>query len=177
MPIVLTGKLHAHDIEAGRVRPVLTLPLRDRQRCRLAAMLPEGRAVAIMLTRGESMQHGDVLSNDNGDQILIQAAVEDLLEIRAADAFSLMRIVYHLANRHVRAMLKHDAIYIEPDSVLSELALRLGGVVKHVAYAFHPEGGAYSGGHHHHSHDAENLEDVAKGNLGEELSIAAHTRR
>ena len=177
MAILLTTKLQGDDVDSARVRPVLTLSLRDRQRSRLAAMLPEGRAVAVMLARGESMQHGDVLCSESGDQILIEAAVESLFEIKAADSFSLMRIVYHLANRHVRAMLTSSSVFIEPDSVLAEMVVRLGGQVKQVERPFLPEGGAYSGGHHHHNHDTDSLEDAAKGNLGEQLSIAAHASR
>ena len=43
--------------------PVLELTLEDRQRWRLAAMLPNGRAVAVILPRTEHMQHGDVKVN------------------------------------------------------------------------------------------------------------------
>ena len=95
-----------------------------------------------------------------------------------------MRIVYHLANRHVRAMLRADAVYIEPDAVLADMVRHLGGHVEVVQQAFLPEGGAYaaghgSGGHHHHDHHDDPVQathDQAMGNLGEALSIAAHAR-
>ena len=164
--------------------PVLELTLEDRQRSRLAAMLPSGRAVAVILPRGESMQHGDVLTGDTGERILVQAAAEELMLIRARNPFELMRIVYHLANRHVRAMLLPDAALIEPDQVLAELVRRLGGTVEKTHQPFIPEGGAYSGGaaghaHHHHQHPSEcgvELQDEAMGQIGEQLSIAAHAR-
>ncbi len=164
--------------------PVLSLSLEDRQRSRLAAMLPNGRAVAVILARGEQMQHGDVLCGEQGERVLVQAAVQELMQVKAGNMYELMRLVYHLANRHVRAMLKADAVLIEPDAVLAEMVRGLGGSVTLVQEPFIPEGGAYAsghggGGHHHHSHPDEcglEAHDQAMGNLGEELSIAAHAR-
>jgi urease accessory protein len=163
--------------------PVLELTLEDRQRWRLAAMLPNGRAVAVILPRTEHMQHGDVLCGDQGERVVVQAAVEELFCIQASSPFELMRIVYHLANRHVRAMLSTEAVWIQPDPVLADMVRRLGGTVTVVQQAFIPEGGAYAagqgGGHHHHQHANEcgvEEHDQAMGNLGEELSIAAHAR-
>jgi len=169
---------------ADELVPVLELTLEDRQRSRLAAMLPNGRAVAVILPRRESMQHGDVLTGETGERVLVQAAAEELMLIRAHNPFELMRIVYHLANRHVRAMLLPDAALIEPDPVLAELVRRLGGTVEKTLQPFIPEGGAYSGGasghaHHHHQHPSEcgvELQDEAMGQIGEQLSIAAHAR-
>ena len=184
MAITLTIKRFADDPavlqETGvwpQPWPVLSLSLEDRQRSRLAAMLPNGRAVAVLLPRGEQMQHGDV-------RVLVQAAVQELMQIQATSMYELMRLVYHLANRHVRAMLKVDAVLIEPDPVLAEMVRGLGGAVTLVQEPFIPEGGAYAsrqggGGHHHHSHPDEcglEAHDQAMGNLGEELSIAAHAR-
>jgi len=169
--------------------PVLSLTWAERQRSRLAAMLPNGKAVAVVLARGEQMHHGDLLCGDAGERLWVQAAEEELYKITAHDAFELMRIVYHLANRHVKAMLSSQAAYIEPDAVLADMVRGLGGHVEVVQQAFHPEGGAYAGahvhgahcdhgGHHHHGEEpALAAEDRALGNLGEQLSIAAHARK
>ena len=163
--------------------PVLELKLEDRQRWRLAAMLPNGRAAAVILPRTEHMQHGDVLCGDQGERVVVQAAVEELFCIQANNPIELMRIVYHLANRHVRAMLSTEAVWIQPDPVLADMVRRLGGSVTVVQQAFIPEGGAYAagqgGGHQHHHHASEcgvEEHDQAMGNLGEELSIAAPAR-
>ena len=187
MAILLTTRIPAqaddHLKTFGEHLPVLELTLEDRQRSRLAAMLPNGRAVAVILPRGESMHHGDVLTGETGERVLVQAAAESLMMIRANNPFELMRIVYHLANRHVRAMLSTEAVWIQPDPVLADMVRRLGGTVTVVQQAFIPEGGAYAagqgGGHHHHHHATEcgvEEHDQAMGNLGEELSIAAHAR-
>lgn len=188
MAILLTTRIPAQaDVSSHAFDEhllVLELTLEDRQRSRLAALLPNGRAVAVMLPRGESMQHGDILTGETGERVLVQAAAEALLLIRANNPFELMRIVYHLANRHVRAMLLPDAALIEPDQVLAELVRRLGGTVEKTHQPFIPEGGAYAGGagghaHHHHQHPSEcgvELQDEAMGQIGEQLSIAAHAR-
>jgi urease accessory protein len=186
MAIMLTTRIPAKTQADASVEslPVLELTLEDRQRSRLAAMLPSGRAVAVILPRGETMQHGDVLTGETGEQVLVQAAAEALMLIRAHNSFELMRIVYHLANRHVRAMLLPDAALIEPDPVLADLVRRLGGTVENTRQPFLPEGGAYSGdagAHHHHSHQHSSecgveLQDEAMGKIGEQLSIAAHAR-
>jgi urease accessory protein len=188
MAILLTMRIPAQadapSYTFGEPLPVLELTLEDRQRSRLAAMLPNGRAVAVMLSRGESMQHGDILTGETGERVLVQAAAEALMLIRENNPFELMRIVYHLANRHVRAMLLPDAALIEPDQVLAELVRRLGGTIEKTHQPFIPEGGAYAGGagghaHHHHQHPSEcgvELQDEAMGQIGEQLSIAAHAR-
>ena len=191
MAITLTTKRSGHDPSLTQEPaawpqpwPILSLSLEDRQRSRLAAMLPNGRAVAVILARGEQMQHGDVLCGEQGERVLVQAAVQELMQIQAADTYELMRLVYHLANRHVRAMLKPNAVLIEPDAVLADMVRGLGGSVTLVQEPFIPEGGAYAnghggGGHHHHAHPDEcglEAHDQAMGNLGEELSIAAHAR-
>ena len=191
MAITLTTKRPGHDPLLTQESaawpqpwPVLSLSLEDRQRSRLAAMLPNGRAVAVILARGEQMQHGDVLCGEQGERVLVQAAVQELMQVQAANMYELMRLVYHLANRHVRAMLKPNAVLIEPDAVLADMVRGLGGSVTLVQEPFLPEGGAYAaghggGGHHHHAHPDEcglEAHDQAMGNLGEELSIAAHAR-
>ena len=191
MAITLTTKRSGHDPSLTQEPaawpqpwPILSLSLEDRQRSRLAAMLPNGRAVAVILARGEQMQHGDVLCGEQGERVLVQAAVQELMQIQATNSYELMRLVYHLANRHVRAMLKPNAVLIEPDAVLADMVRGLGGSVTLVQQPFIPEGGAYAnghggGGHHHHAHPDEcglEAHDQAMGNLGEELSIAAHAR-
>lgn len=154
----------------------LYLTHHERQRHRLAAMLPSGQAVAIVLERGQHLMPGDVLLSSTGQALRIRAQPEPLMKITANTRLAFVRIVYHLANRHVRAMIEQATIYIEPDSVLAEMVKQLGGQVDNVNCVFEPEAGAYAGGHHHHqSDDAQtSREDHDMGRVGEMLSIAAH---
>ncbi len=173
MAILFEQKLVTEDEQRFEGEEVLPLSCSYRQRSRLAAMLPSGRAVAIVLPRGDVMNPGDVLLSTCGQRLRIQAQPESLLRISAPNAFELMRVTYHLANRHVKAMLTPEAIYIEPDAVLQQMVQFLGASVKPVIQPFLPEAGAYSPGHRHHHGEAVALDDEM-GQVGEALSIAAH---
>ena len=183
MPTLYDKKLsdpQAADIaKTGSAAQTLSLTYGERQRNRLAVMLPTGQAAAIVLPRGQFLQVGDVLASSDGELLCIEAQPETLLCARAQSRLGMLRLVYHLANRHVRAMLTEDAVYIEPDPVLADLMVQLGATVQTVSMAFEPEGGAYSGGHHHHHHgsmdDGDTTDtDAAMGKIGEMLSMAAH---
>ena len=153
----------------------------ERQRCRIAVMLDDGRPAAILLPRGETLRDGDRLTSDCGQQLRVRADPEELLQITAGQHLDLIRLVYHLANRHVRAMLTKDAIYIEPDPVLAAMVRHLGGQVDLVQKPFEPERGAYHGSSDQHSHGHSHAEldatDFELGSVGEELSRLAHARR
>ncbi|MGH6643925.1 MAG: urease accessory protein UreE, partial [Bradyrhizobium sp.] len=52
----------------------LSLVHDDRVKSRLASMLPNGTAVAILLPRGTILRDGSVLVGDNGGLAIIEAA-------------------------------------------------------------------------------------------------------
>ena len=173
MAVLFEQKLAGSDDHPFEGEEVLSLSCSDRQRSRLAAMLPSGHAVAIILPRGEVMNPGDVLVSACGQRLRIEAQPEALLRVSTQSAFDLMRVTYHLANRHVRAMLTPNAIYIEPDAVLQQMVRLLGASVTIVNKPFLPEAGAYSSGHRHHHGEVVALDDEM-GQVGEALSIQAH---
>ena len=91
------------------------------------------------------------------------AAPEPLAEIRAADALALMRVAWHLGNRHLPTEMTPKALRIRRDPVIEDMAKGLGARVIPVEAPFNPEGGAYvqaeshghEHGHHGHEHDHE----------------------
>lgn len=182
MPIQLTQNLG----QSPDLKPNATVRLswQERQRARLAVVLNTGESAAILLPRGEPMRDGDLLVSQDGFYVAVENAAEDLFEITAANSIALMRLIYHIANRHTPAMLAEHAIWIEPDPVLADLVKHLGGSVESVHRPFQPELGAYHGAslHHHeghsssHSHGELDDEDRRFGNIGEALSRAAHAR-
>ena len=82
------------------------------------------------------------------------AAPESLLEIRSPAPVVLLMAAYHLGNRHVRMEISADSLWIAYDHVLAEMVASLGVTINKVERPFHPERGAYGGGHHH-SHGQE----------------------
>jgi len=172
----------------------------ERQKSRLVATTSQNAFVAIVLPRGETLHHGDLLTTEDSAHVIgVLAQEEPLLKITAANSLALMKLVYHLANRHVKIMITADMIFIEPDPILQRMVVNLGGTVSLVRQAFNPEGGAYvhssthnsehsgkhSHGHdqdHHHSHGGHGghdlePEDFAHGAIGEALSKLAHARK
>ena len=82
----------------------------------------------------------------------VTAAAEPLLQVTAATPRDLLRLAWHLGNRHLPAQIEPERILIRPDHVIADMLAGLGAVVKDVSEPFDPEGGAYSG-HDHSSHD------------------------
>ena len=101
------------------------------------------------------LRDGDGLKLDNGGIIRVRAQPEPLMEIHAHDDSDLIRIAWHLGNRHLPVQLLGDRIRIRADHVIGEMVEGLGGHVETIDAPFDPEAGAYAttGGHHHHHDD------------------------
>ena len=79
------------------------------------------------------------------------AAPQRLLEVRADSPEHLVRVAYHIGNRHAPAEVAADALYIEHDHVLAEMVRAQGCTATPVMRPFQPERGAYEheGSHTH----------------------------
>jgi urease accessory protein len=73
----------------------------------------------------------------------VEASPEELVEVTAADAGALVRLAWHIGNRHLPAQLEKDRILIRDDAVIVKMLLGLGATVRPVLAAFTPEAGAY----------------------------------
>lgn len=159
----------------------LVLTHEERARSRLALMADDGVALGLRLPRGTVLRDGDWLSTEDGQTARVVAAIQPLARVSADSPLALLRVVYHLANRHVPAQLREGEVLVERDPVLEHMLAHLGAQVMHVEAAFEPEPGAYEGhahaphshGHHHHADEV----DEVSATVGEALSIAAHERR
>lgn len=150
----------------------LELGYDERVKSRLAAVCKDGTAVAIILPRGSVMRDGALLGADDGAIVRVVAAPQPLARITADSTLTLLRAVYHLANRHVPARLAADHALIEADPVLERMLQSLGARIEHIHAPFDPEPGAYGGGHSH----GDAVEQTSA-TLGEQLSIEAHRDR
>jgi urease accessory protein len=122
----------------------MRLVLTYEQRCK--SRLRVGDA-AFVLPRGVVRKAGERITSTDGRAFEVACADEKLLHIESAD---LVRVAYHLGNRHVPVQVNASFLRIAEDHVLEELVKKLGAKVSRVEAPFEPESGAYAGGHHVH---------------------------
>ncbi len=114
-----------------------------------------GVAFLLDLDSALALRGGDALVLEDGRLIEIVAAPEPLLEIRGRDAAHLLRLAWHLGNRHLPTQVTARGLRIRRDHVIAEMAAGLGARVIEIEAPFDPEGGAYDAArpHDHHAHD------------------------
>lgn len=146
-------------VRQDRVVDTLTLDHDDRNRRRLALKADGGLGILLDLDKATSLGDGDAVKLEDGRLVLVKAAPQSLLEIRAENPLRLMRVAWHIGNRHTPAEITADAIYIENDHVLAEMVRGQGCAMSAVTRPFQPERGAYDHDHancdhpdHHHGH-------------------------
>jgi urease accessory protein len=131
----------------------LTLDFDARHRRRIRLTTDQGEEVLLDLPKAVAMADGDGLQLEDRRWLQVQAAAELILEVRHKDPDQLMRIVWHLGNRHLPTEIRKEALRIRPDHVIEDMLHGFGAEVLKVRAPFQPEGGAYGGHGHHHHHD------------------------
>ena len=150
--------MRAHQvISAGAWNPassvdVLAIDYDRRHRRRITLRTEAGHDLLLDLPQAARLRHGDGLLLDDGGIVLVQARPEPLLDIHAHDAAALVRIAWHLGNRHLPVQLLGAHLRIRRDHVSADMVRALGGHVAEIEAPFDPEGGAYAGGHSHAHH-------------------------
>ena len=131
------------------------LPHDERHLRRKVLSLAGGGKLLVELPEPVALAAGDRLMLEDGRQVEIVAAPEELLEARARDAVHLAEFAWHIGNRHLPVQIEAGRMLVLRDHVIEDLLKGLGATVRHVVEAFKPLPGAHSGhGHdHHHDHD------------------------
>jgi urease accessory protein len=108
-----------------------------------------GEHFIVDLAQTTSLDNGDALELDTGVLVQITAGVEELYRISGPD---LVRLAWHVGNRHTPCQINSDHLLIQADPVIGHMLEHLGAVVEPLTAPFTPEGGAYGHGRTH-SHD------------------------
>ena len=124
----------------------ITLDHEDRCRRRRVMTADGGTQFLLDLPRPVTLADGDGLALDDGRVVGVRAAPEPLVEIRAATAQELVKLAWHIGNRHVPAQVLDGCLRVRADHVIIDMLRRLGADVRPVTAAFDPEGGAYAHG-------------------------------
>jgi urease accessory protein len=125
----------------------VTLAYLDRHRRRIRLVADSGETFLLDLARARHLADGDALELEEGGFIRVRAAPEPVLEIAGEDAVLLLRIAWHLGNRHLPVQVTTEGLRIRADPVVAEMVAGLGGRLRAADAAFDPEAGAYATHH------------------------------
>ena len=131
----------------------VVLDFDDRHRRRMAMTGTRGLEFLLDLENAVALRGGDALVLEDGRLIEVVAAAEPLLEIKGSDPHHLIRVAWHLGNRHLPTQLMPKALRIRRDHVIEAMVKGLGARVIEIEAPFDPEGGAYATGAHDHPHE------------------------
>ena len=120
----------------------------DRHRRRIRLKGEGGTDFLLDLDEAVALRDGDGIVLDDGAMVLVAGQAEPLLELRAPTPFDMVRLAWHLGNRHTDLQIEGNKIFIRHDHVLEDMAGRLGATVTPVEAPFDPEAAG-----HHHEHD------------------------
>ena len=89
----------------------------------------ERRRSRVFLERGEILRDGDLLAAEDGRVVRVRAQSEAVVDILCDTTRQLVRVAYHLGNRHVPLQIGDGWLRIADDAVLGKMAEGLGAVV------------------------------------------------
>jgi urease accessory protein len=168
-------------VKADKVADTVTLDHEGRNRRRVALRGDGGLDFLLDIDRATALNDGDAVRLEDGRLIQVRAAPQRLLEVRAENPLRLLRVAYHVGNRHAPAEITADAVYVEEDHVLAEMVRGQGCTATAVMRPFQPERGAYEHecghdhGHHHDHHHHDHGHAHAHAHAHAEAHAHAHS--
>jgi urease accessory protein len=123
----------------------------DRVRRRIVLTTEKGAKLLLDFPEPLMLRDGDGLVLDDGSMVVVAGEKEALVEISAKAPLDLLRLAWHIGNRHTDAQFTDKAFRIRRDHVLEAMVKGLGAVTKEIEAPFEPEPAAPQG--HHHKHD------------------------
>ncbi|KIZ46559.1 MULTISPECIES: urease accessory protein UreE [Rhodopseudomonas] len=131
----------------------------DRHRRRMAMTGTRGLDFLLDLETALALRGGDALVLEDGRLVEVVAAPEPLLEIRGSDPQHLVRLAWHLGNRHLPTQVIGKGLRIRRDHVIAAMLTGLGARLIEIEAPFDPEGGAYAPAAAQHDHAAHAQHD------------------
>ena len=134
---------------AGLAEDSVRLKSDDRFRRRKRYVTTKGREFLLDLPAPRLLRDGDGLVLFSGKVVAVEAEEEDLLEVASRDAADLIRLAWHLGNRHASVEVIPGRLRLRDDGVTRRLLDGLGLNYSLVRAGFDPETGAATGPHTH----------------------------
>ena len=122
----------------------LTLSSTERKIFRGKRLSDCEKELHLQLPREGKLNDGDLLLT-NQKEIFVQviAQKEDLIEIRSDKNFELIKVAYHLGNRHVEIEIYENILFTKYDYLIGEMLNNFEVNFIKVKKKFFPERGAF----------------------------------
>jgi urease accessory protein len=127
----------------------ITLDFDHRHRRRFRLNTDQGDDILLDLPAAIAMADRDGVQLDDGTWFIVRAAPEPVVDVVHPAPGQLVRLAWHLGNRHVPTEIRSQALRIRPDHVIEEMLRGFGATIVKRQAPFQPEGGAYRD--HHYS--------------------------
>lgn len=138
--------------DADQAVDAVELDAGDRHRRRIALTGKRGTAFLLDLDEAVALRDGDGIVLDDGAMVLVSGQSEPLVDIHAHAALDIVRLAWHLGNRHTDVQIVGDHLRIRRDHVLEDMLRKQGAHLAMIEAPFDPEQGAP---HAHHGHGDE----------------------
>ena len=142
------------NIDPASADAMISLDYEGRFLRRKRLQTDDGEVFMVELPKTISLSPCDGFVLDNGRVIGIRPKPESLAKVTHTN---LLRMAWHIGNRHTPCQIEEDHLLIQQDHVLEDMLCQLGAKIEHIIKPFMPEGGAYGHGrthaHHHDGHD------------------------
>jgi urease accessory protein len=111
----------------------------DRQRRRAVLTGEKGFTALLDLEKPVTLRDGDGLVLDDGAVVRIAGMAEALVEIRVRNKTDIVRLAWHIGNRHTDVQVTETTLRIRRDHVLEDMLHGLGADLTPVEATFEPE--------------------------------------
>jgi urease accessory protein len=172
--MIRATKVHGQHRWSEAPADTVVLEFDDRHRRRMAMTGTRGLAFLLDLEKAVALRGGDALVLEDGRLIEVVAAPEPLAEVRCNDPEHLVRVAWHLGNRHLPTQIMAKSLRIRRDHVIDAMVRGLGARVIEIEAPFDPEGGAYAEASHAHAPEGGSSQHAAHDHSSHGHSSRSH---
>ena len=102
------------------------------------------RELILNLPREGKINDGDIFrTNQENIFICVKAKIENLFRIYSSSKLNMLKLSYHLGNRHIGMEIYDNYLFVKEDHVIKNLLENFDAEIKLVNKKFFPEIGAY----------------------------------
>ena len=141
--------------DARRAVDRVVLDAADRLRRRIVLTTEKGTELLLDFAQPMMLRDGDGLVLEDGSIVIVAGQAELLVDVGAKAPIDLVRLAWHIGNRHTDIQFTEKGFRIRRDHVLEDMLRGLGASVTPVEAPFDPEPGAGQGHGHQDDHSHE----------------------